>query len=241
MVLIFTDAEDTFARSVQETAWRTEEGAVVWDARELAFGKPRVVREPRFGRQEFECAGRSVRIDQVSGALVRLSGFWWRAAAGAFETMPHETVAFWYSFLWSLPCPVINRFGLSWWTDHVGYRMQLALHLGAHLNLCGSGGPSAGTQTDSGQTSSFYFAGEELLPANGDGSAVRWAESRRSTLRAWQAESGIHFGRVDLVPGASPRVLAVDPLPNLSTVPGRFVERLSGAVLGSFSASGVCR
>ena len=80
----------------------------------------------------FEIAGQSVGLDDVQGAILRLPRAWWPSAEFDLQDQMfvyHETMASWFALFDALECPVVNRCGLGWWLQDLGYPLELRASL----------------------------------------------------------------------------------------------------------------
>lgn len=158
----------------------------------------------------------------LAGVVVRPTrGAFWHSHARLEDRqfVHHEAVAAWLAVLDALPCPVVNRYPISWWlldsAEDARLDASMALALGR------------GGETAAGETA--YIAGRAIVP--GSVSAAPLADllsERRDAIQAWQAEHGIILCRIDVTPAAR---FVVDVAPQFEDVEPDLTGRVARGVL----------
>ena len=216
MVLILATEEDSLAHAVCRVARRSGTEVLMCSNAEI------------LGRDESDrgllCGGRRVSPAELEGVLFRLRPCWWRTAGCGDD---HDLIGAWYTLLWNLPCPVVNRLGLSWWFDPEGYAVQLSLHLTAALTAA----PSEPVRDVAAAT--VYIAGSTCTAAAAEYSrAAETLQQCGPALMRWQKETGIYVAKV-VVRGH--RTASVDPNPDLARESPELVEKIAEAVCSTLT------
>ncbi|HET8549421.1 MAG TPA: hypothetical protein VFL57_15520 [Bryobacteraceae bacterium] len=208
--------EDSLAHAVRRIASRVGTAVLMCGDPEIVDAGPQSL-----AFKSVICAGRRVRASDIAGVLCRLPACWWSAGySGVYQ----ERIGAWYTLLCELPCPVVNRFGLSWWLDQEGYALQLSLYLNAALTntrqaAAHASGPAA-----------VYMVGPALIPGSGESRFM--ADRLRGdvpVLRHWQNETGVVFAKLTF--GADrAKPVAVDPCPDCSAESAEITGQLADAV-----------
>jgi hypothetical protein len=214
MMLILANEEDSLAHAVYRVARRSGHDILMCADAELVEGNTR----DGSAASALRCAGRRLPCSELDGVLFRLPACWWRSET---STANDDLVGAWYTTLWNLPSPVVNRFGLSWWFDSAGYSVQLALLLNAALRPFPT--PFAGSEPIC-----VYVAGDTFVPAGPEAEqAAAWLSGCGAAVARWQAETGISVARLTL---RGRRIADVDACPLISGESCEIVQRLAPAV-----------
>jgi hypothetical protein len=213
MLLILANEEDSLAHAVYAVARRSGTEVYMCSQAEIAG---RAEQDP--SDTELLCSGRRLRTSDLQGVLFRLPACWWRTAAGSND---HDLIGAWYTLLWNLPCPVINRFGLSWWFDPAGHAVQLSLHLNASLMKALSPKPPS-------ESAIVHMAGEWFTATAPES---QWAAERLSDLRPqiarWQRETGVYLARLNI---RGQRTTSVEPCPGFVSESAEIIGNVADAV-----------
>jgi hypothetical protein len=81
---------------------------------------------------------KKIGFSKIDGILLRLPRFWWPSQDFDLKDqifIYHETIAAWYSLLWHLDCPIINKFDLGWWLNDVNYPILIKEKLARYLHI----------------------------------------------------------------------------------------------------------
>lgn len=153
-----------------------------------------------------EVRGQLIHTSHLSGVVMRLAPAWWRVAQASNEPgHDYELLASWYSFLANLDCPVVNRFGLSWWLQDAGYRDQVLAHLHARMRLSAPRGAMS--------PGACYLVGASVVATAGSAVPAFLGDSLPGAS-VWQAESGILMSRIEI--GEHGRIACVQPFPSFA-------------------------
>jgi hypothetical protein len=216
MLLILAKPEDSLAHAVTRVARRSATDVVVW-------GNPEMLnrQEPTLSLDCIGCDSSSVSAADVTGVLFRLPACWWRTAAANDD---HDLIGAWYTLLWDLPCPVVNRFALSWWFDQPGYALELSLHMNAALTS------TRGAASAEDRPATVYMAGTALIPADANGRlAAERLNAHAAALKQWQSETGVTLARFTFGSDRAARV-AVDPCPDFAGESAEVIEQVADAI-----------
>jgi hypothetical protein len=153
-------------------------------------------------------AGTTLRLNQLSGVLVRLPRLWWPSTDLDLQDQMfvyHECSAAWFALLEALSCPVVNRFDLAWWLNDITYPAALVHDLAHKLNIHADTPPSPSAlpprilpKPPEPNCSSVYLAGSTLIPRSSKDHAIsNWLAKNLSTLTTWQRENGAQLSRLD--------------------------------------------
>jgi hypothetical protein len=218
MLLILADDDDGLACAVARCA--RQSALDVMMCGNAALAEPD---EEDAAVEGMLCDGSYVSLAEVEGVLYRMR----TSGREGAEGMSRNGIAAWYTTLWNLPCPVANRFALSWWLDPAGYSAQLVRSLNAVLATAGG---ARGRRTD---TATVIMAGSKYLPAGGgDRLAARWLNGCASALARWQRETGVTLARLTL---QGNRVAALDPCPAFGSMSADLTDKTAEAVCSAYS------
>jgi hypothetical protein len=224
MLLILGKEEDVLADAVCRAAKRAGAGVVT-------CGEPKMTERDQHNPSlaVVSCGGVRLQPDDVTGVLFRLPPAWWRRDS---STEDHHLIGAWYTLLWDLPCPVVNRLGLSWWFDQSGYSVQLSLHLNAAVpgtRLIPGGETSAAT---------VYMAGSSLIPASPDSEeAARRLHGYAAALDQWQNETGVALARLSFGSDRTAPVM-MDPCPDFAAESADVTGQVAEAVYSTLTRRG---
>jgi hypothetical protein len=196
----------------------------------------------------FEIDGQSVGLDDVQGAILRLPRAWWPSAEFDLQDQMfvyHETMASWFALFDILECPVVNRCGLGWWLQDLGYPFELRASLADAIDLEASSsgeGQWAGVglfptnrPVEEG-VASVYRSGGRTIPAPGCSSAIiARLEGYEQALSLWEQYSGIGLSRLDFQLSGS-RLQWVEVSPQLEAEPEELVRNMASALLKHVAA-----
>jgi hypothetical protein len=188
--------------------------------------------------------GKRVPVERLSGAIVRPHHQRWQSAHTTLQSEDaeyHDRIASLYSFFTNLACPVVNRFGLSWWVEDISYPWQLRMELEAVLGLTdgrpkekasyfGRLWPSARRVRP--RTQSVYVSGGLIRAATDDAKDFEeLVESRSAALRTWQQQSGVHLCRLDFDGNSPVQLWHVEPFPMFDGEPESLVRDVAISAL----------
>ncbi len=236
MILVIADPYDTLATKVAGGLG----GPVLRGSEADLFTAPfsiKIDHEKVWGTLRLH--GEMVNLADLTAVFLRPYRTWWPGPEyGAQDQMfvYHETIASWFTVFDSVPCPVINRFGLGWWLQDHSYPERLRTELAAILNVPASdSGPPAGAFGKLNPTGpdpdarSVYLVGQSIIST---GKLLDTAiRSSMTAVRDWQKRNGISFCRLDFESGAFPRLKTVEVFPLLDHEPARFVDRIAAALI----------
>jgi hypothetical protein len=187
--------------------------------------------------------GTSVRLNEISSALIRLPRMWWPSVELDLQDQMfvyHETSAAWFALLASLRCPIINRFELAWWLNDITYPDALVHDVGRRLEMHTRTDPPAELlpsrilpKKPDPACSSVYVAGSSVIAREPTDRRVGDLVARRlPALASWQRESGVELCRLDFEREADDFYLRhVEIFPLLDEEPAALVEQIAGATV----------
>jgi hypothetical protein len=151
----------------------------------------------------------------------------------------HETLATWFALLQSIRCPVVNRFGLGWWLQDLGYPMELQTSLGEaiHLSLAEPEynnnlihGRLVSTRRSS--ANSVYRAGGETFAVpECNREILKYLAHHGQELQRWEENSGIILSRLDFDTSGEMRLTGVEASPLFNEEDPELVKKVAGALL----------
>jgi len=244
MILVLGHPDDPLIREVRRRFSTAGEPALCLGETELFTATSLIFEQSRNGCSGFLRAGdTSVRLDEVSGVLMRLPRLWWPSADFDLQDQMfvyHECSAAWFAALNSLCCPVVNRFDLAWWLSDVTYPAALAHDLARQLEVQARIDPLPDPlpprilplPPGAGATS-LYLAGQAIIPRDSaESAATGWLQQHARNLPRWQRENGTHLCRVDLGREGEDFFLRhVEIFPLLDGEPAALVSRIADAAV----------
>jgi len=244
MILLLGHCDDALIREVSLRLCVGGPSMVCLGEPELFSGTPFAFEQRRSGSSGYIRVGKTtIRLDEVSGVLLRLPRLWWPSADFDLQDQTfvyHECSAAWFALLASLGCPVINRFDLAWWLSDVTYPHALAHELGQRLGVPTRVEPPPDplpprilpAQPGEG-CCSVYVAGQALIPRQpSDAAASDWLAQHSFGLARWQRESGTQLCRLDMERrGCDFFLQHVEIFPLLDTEPAALVNRITDATV----------
>jgi hypothetical protein len=186
----------------------------------------------------------SAGVERLRGAIVRPQRQRWQFTHSTLQSEDaeyHDRIASLYSFFTNLPCPVVNRFGLSWWVEDISYPWQLRIDLEAVLRLAnerphekasyfGRFWPSARSVRP--RTQSVYVSGGLVRAATDDAKSFEeLVGSNAAALRKWQQRTGVHLCRLDFDANPPIQLWHVEPFPMFDGEPEALVREIAIAAL----------
>ncbi len=194
--------------------------------------------------------GRTIGFGDLSGVILRPPRMWWPGDEYDLRDQMfvyHETAASWFAIFSSLECPVINRFGLGWWLQDLGYALELKASLSLALGLPATvhdedppilNGRIWPTVRDAAASvASVYIAGSRVIGVPGStGDLAEEIRRRGTALPAWQEETGISLCRVDFEHDDAIRIRHVETFPLLEDETAGLAARIASATLEHLTA-----
>jgi hypothetical protein len=218
--LVLGSKQDLFAQEV----CRRYDTAVWCNEDELVQARPVLFQTSRKIAAGFlVIGGTAIALHQLRGVLVRLRDWGPSKSLGLQEQVEvyQETTASWYAALAALSCPVINRFGLSWWVRDASYPLELRGELAAALGI---------PEQETGETEkgSVYVCGSVIRRASDDAARFeQYLHENSESLQQWQANTGVHLCRIDFSAGESLKVDYVEPFPLFDNEPSALLEEVA--------------
>jgi len=237
MILILAEPDDPLAGSLQTRIGERGRPVRRLSERELMEETPIALERQgrRFGGF-LRLPGGDVRVQDLSGVVVRISRRWWPSPS--FDPSDqmfvyHETTAALFCLLAGLSCPVINRFDLGWWLRDPAHPELLREELAERLGLRPDGMDGPGSPR---RPLSVYAVDGRLIPASGASAPLAERLSGLSAaLASWQASSGLRICRLDLSGGDEPVLERLDPCPTLVDEAPAVTEQIAAAALEMLS------
>ncbi|HVT19364.1 MAG TPA: hypothetical protein VHQ90_24685 [Thermoanaerobaculia bacterium] len=252
MILILAEPEDAFAAAVERCLRAAGHATIRLREAELAEQTPFAL--TRVGTRVggfLRCRGEELRLDELSGVLVRLPRRWWPGQGFDAQDQMfvyHETTAALIALLAGLSCPVVNRCSLGWWLRDESCPALLREGLPRSTSWSAELGPfaaSAGGSLEPGPLAaspdeqsgsagsgrvSVFMVGEKLIAASPAAAAgAAWLAGENRSLAGWQRSTGISFCRLDLPAAGEPAISGLDIAPSLQAEPPELVERVGAA------------
>lgn len=242
MKLLVAPRSDPLAQRLAE-AMAVRREPVIWLDDDGLFSAPMAYEREGTAAAGFLRAGtEELRLDEVSGVLLRPSRDWWPAPGLDLQDQVfvyHETTAAWFAVLAALEAPVVNRFGLGWWLHDLGYPDELRLALGRQLGLATAPrengyddtGRLAAAPLDPAQSIGLYLVADQVVPRNDTPEPM--AERLRTqpeVLDRWRRSTGIVFCRLDFDTRRQDHLRHVEVLPPLEDESPTTIDRLAVAM-----------
>ena len=243
MLLVCGNAGDPLIDAIHDLDQRGESAIRSCSEAEL-FGSIGLAleldRESVCGRLQIE--NESVAFTELDGIVLRLPRTWWPEDGFDLQDQMfvyHETLATWFALLQSIRCPVVNRFGLGWWLQDLGYPMELQTSLGEaiHLSLAEPEynnnlihGRLVSTRRSS--ANSVYRAGGETFAVpECNREILKYLAHHGQELQRWEENSGIILSRLDFDTSGDLRLTGVEASPLFNEEDPELVKKVAGALL----------
>jgi hypothetical protein len=189
-------------------------------------------------------AGERITRKCLRGAIVRPLRQRWHSSHSTLEGEDgeyHDRIAALYSFFTNLPCPVVNRFGLSWWVDDISYPWQLRIELESVLELVDGPPPEKtscfgrlwpSARRVKSRSQSVYVSGELVRAATEEAQKFEDHVLKNATaLQAWQKRSGVYLCRLDFNESEPIQLRHVEPFPMFEGECESLVGEIAAAAL----------